>query len=64
MTENALKCKFNGGSMPIGYVIDEKQHFQIDPLTAPFVLEAFKRYIEGATMKELIDFFNEKGRCV
>lgn len=61
MTENALKCKFNGGSMPIGYVIDEKQHFQIDPLTAPFVLEAFKRYIEGATMKELIDFFNEKG---
>lgn len=61
MTENALKCKFNGGSMPIGYVIDEEQHFQIDPLTAPFVLEAFKRYIEGATMKELIDFFNEKG---
>ena len=61
MTENALKCKFNGGSMPIGYVIDEEQHFQIDPLTAPFVLEAFKRYIEGVTMKELIDFFNEKG---
>ena len=61
MTENALKCKFNGGSMPIGYVIDEEQHFQIDPLTAPFVLEAFKRYIEGATMKELIDFFKEKG---
>ena len=61
MTENALKCKFNGGSMPIGYVIDEEQHFQIDPLTAPFVLEAFKLYIEGATMKELIDFFKEKG---
>ena len=61
MTENALKCKFNGGLMPIGYVIDEEQHFQIDPLTAPFVLEAFKRYIEGVTMKELIDFFNEKG---
>ena len=42
-------------------MIDEEQHFQIDPLTAPFVLEAFKRYIEGATMKELIDFFKEKG---
>ncbi len=61
MTENALKRKFNGGSMPIGYVIDEEQHFQIDPLTAPFVLEAFKRYIEGETMMELIDFFKEKG---
>ena len=23
MTENALKCKFNGGSLPIGYVIDD-----------------------------------------
>ena len=22
MTDNALKCKFNGGTMPIGYVID------------------------------------------
>ena len=36
MTDNALKCKFNGGTMPIGYVIDAEQHFRIDPLTAPF----------------------------
>ena len=61
MTDNALKCKFNGGMMPIGYVIDAEQHFQIDPLTGPFVLEAFKRYADGATMKELVEFFKEKG---
>jgi DNA invertase Pin-like site-specific DNA recombinase len=30
MTENALKCKFNGGTVPTGYVIDSDQHFQID----------------------------------
>ena len=60
-TENALKCKYNGGTLPIGYVIDEEQHFQIDPLTAPFVLEAFKRYDEGATMTEIRDWLNEKG---
>lgn len=42
MTDNALKCKFNGGTKPVGYVIDEEQHFQLDPLTAPFVLEVFK----------------------
>ena len=42
MTENALKCKYNGGTLPIGYTIDSEQYFQIDPLTAPFVLEAFK----------------------
>ena len=61
MTDNALKCKFNGGSLPIGYVIDDEQHFQIDPLTAPFVLEAFKRYDGGATMKEVRDVLNAKG---
>lgn len=34
MTDNALKRKFNGGTKPVGYVIDEEQHFQLDPLTA------------------------------
>ena len=61
LTENALKCKFNGGNKPVGYVIDKEQHFQIDPLTAPFVLEAFKRYNEGSTMKELVDYLAENG---
>ena len=27
MTENALKCKFNGGGHTIGYAIDEEQFF-------------------------------------
>ena len=35
MTENALKCKFNGGTIPTGYIIDSEQHFQIDPAAAP-----------------------------
>ena len=61
MTENALKCKFNGGTIPIGYVIDDEQHFQIDPITAPYVLEVFKRYDKGATMTELRDWLNEEG---
>ena len=61
MTENALKCKYNGGTKPIGYIINEEQHFQIDPLKAPFVLEAFKRYNEGATIKQIMDWLNENG---
>lgn len=61
MAENALKCKYNGGTPPLGYVIDSEQYFQIDPLTAPFVLEAFKRYDEGATMTQIRDWLNEKG---
>ena len=59
--ENALKCKFNGGTLPIGYVIDEEQHFQIDPLTAPLVLDVFRKYDKGATMKELRDWLNDSG---
>ncbi len=60
MTENALKCKFNGGTITYGYRIDNEQHFQIDPLAAPFILEAFQRYAEGATMKEVRDWLNEQ----
>ena len=61
MTDNALKCKFNGGTLPIGYLIDSDQHFQIDPLTAPFILEAFKRYDAGSTMTQIRDWMNEQG---
>ena len=61
MTDNALKCKYNGGTLPLGYVIDSEQHFQIDAVTAPYVLEAYKRYDDGATMKEIRDYLNDHG---
>ena len=61
MTENALKGKFNGGRVPIGYRVDEEQRLQIDSLTAPFVLEAYKRYAEGQDMKAIRDWLKEKG---
>ena len=61
MTENVLKGKYNGSTVPIGYVIDSDRHFQIDPLKAPFVVEAFKRYAEGATMKDIMNWLNRQG---
>lgn len=61
LTENALKCKYNGGTLPIGYTIDSEQYFQIDPITAPAVLDAFKHYAEGASMQEITDEMNIKG---
>ena len=51
--ENALKCKWNGGGWPVGYFIDNERHLQIDPLTAPFILETFKRYAAGDTILKL-----------
>ena len=61
MTENALKSKYNGGTRPIGYLIDSDQRFQPDPLTAPFVREAFQRYDEGGTMTQIRDWLNKQG---
>ena len=61
MTENVLKGKYNGGTIPIGFKVDEEKFFQIDPLKAPFVVEAFQRYNDGATMKELMNWLNDSG---
>jgi hypothetical protein len=61
MTENALKCKFNGGTVPTGYIIDSEQRFQIDSAAAPVVLEMFTMYDQGSTMLELVNLLNERG---
>ncbi len=61
LTDNALKCKYNGGTVPRGYYIDEQQYYQIDPKTAPVVLEMFTKYSEGATMQELVNLLNSRG---
>ena len=60
-TENALKCKYNGGTPTFGYFIDKDKQYQIDPRTAPVVLDIFTQYDKGATMKEIRDFLNAVG---
>ena len=60
-TENALKSKYNGGTPTFGYVIDKDMQYQIDPRTAPAVLEMFTMYDEGATMKEIVAYMSERG---
>ena len=61
LTINAEKCKWNGGTLPIGYIVDEDQHLQPNPETAPFVLETFKMYDQGKTVTEIRDHLNGKG---
>lgn len=60
-TENALKGKCTGGTGTIGYKIDEEKFYRIDPLVAPFVLEAFQRYDNGEKIVEILNYLNEKG---
>ena len=56
MTENALKCKYNGGGLAIGYHVDSDKHFQIDEATAPIIREAFRRYADGGTVVEVTNW--------
>ena len=41
MTENVLKCKFNGGTLPIGYVIDVNSIFRLIPQLHPLCWRHF-----------------------
>lgn len=59
--ENALKCKSNGGMIPFGYKINTDRYYEIDPLTAPIVLEMFTKYADGMTVKEISDELSLRG---
>ena len=61
MTENALKCQYNGGAGTIGYNIDENRNYVIDELVAPFVKNAFMMYSEGCTIAEIVQYLNDNG---
>jgi DNA invertase Pin-like site-specific DNA recombinase len=61
MTENALKLKYNGGGVPIGYIVDKENRFQIDATVAPHIVEAFTKYSQGAKIQDITDELNGKG---
>ena len=61
LKENALKCKYNGGTIPLGYMKGEDQHLVTNPATAPLVEEIFTRYAKGDTIREIIKSLNERG---
>lgn len=70
LTENALKCKYNGGTLTYGYTIDADRHYQIEPVTAAVVQEIFGRYANGETMRAIRDdlirrgFTNARGKPI
>ena len=59
--ENALKCRYNGGTLPIGFSIDKEKNYHVDPITSPYIVEAFTMYDEGRTMKEIVAVLNQHG---
>jgi DNA invertase Pin-like site-specific DNA recombinase len=61
MTENALKCKFNGSGCPLGYRITPDKYYEIDEAGAKIVKEIFTMYGNGKNRSEIIDYCNNKG---
>ena len=59
--ENALKGKANGGLIPFGYKVNADRYYEVDPVTAPIVLEMFTRYADGQTVKEIAEDMNGRG---
>lgn len=60
MFETANKCNSTGGSIPLGYKVENKK-FVIDESKAAIVREAFALYAGGTTPAEICTIFNEKG---
>ena len=60
MRESAYKNQYIGGTVPFGYKIVNKKYV-IDEETAPFVREAFQRFIAGDTIISICRSFNARG---
>lgn len=50
---SASKCQFFGGSVPLGYYIDQDKHYQINENEAIFVRKIFEMYADGKTVVEI-----------
>lgn len=59
MTQNALKCKFNGGYLPFGYSTNDKQEYVINDDEAYFVKKIFRMYSENKRYSDIIAYLNE-----
>lgn len=61
LTENVLKSKLNGGSIPLGYNLTKEKALAIDEETAPIVVEVFTRYADGETMTDIAKDLSLRG---
>lgn len=60
-TTNAEKCLYNGGRVPLGYKVDESKRFVLDEDAAPIVKHVFERYVNGASLADIVRELNEGG---
>ena len=61
MTENALKCKFNGSQIPYGYSVGNDRKYHIEPTEAKVVQEVYRRYADGEPSTRICKDLNARG---
>ena len=61
MHQRAELGKYLGGSIPLGYKIDDDKNYIIDEKTAPAVKRIYEMYANGYTVKEICQELNSAG---
>lgn len=61
MNESALKCQSTGPGRPLGYVVDDQKHYQVDPDTAPIIQAIFEMFIQGESNAAICEYLNARG---
>lgn len=60
--DNAMKCKNNGGNIPLGYYVDKATGvLAINPVTAPIVSEIYHRFDDGERICDISKSLNQRG---
>ena len=60
--ENALKCKNNGGRVPVGYQVDKETGvLAVDSQKAPLVKEIYRRYAKGDRICQIVKDLKAQG---
>jgi len=54
----AAQSIYLGGTIPLGYYVDEKRKFQVDETKSPFIVTAFDMYASGKTIREINEYLN------
>ena len=61
MHQKAEQGKYMGGTIPLGYKIDDDKNYVIDENKAFIVKKAYEMYADGSTIREICHEFNKSG---
>lgn len=54
----ARDCKYLGGHIPLGYLVDDEKHYQLHPDLAPVVRRVFEMYLSREGYTPILEYLN------